>query len=409
MKTTSLRILHTSDWHIGRTLYGRRRYETFSAFLDWLADTVRDRHVDVLIVAGDVFDTSAPSNRAQELYYRFLCRVMPFCRHIVVVAGNHDSPSFLTAPKELLRALDVHVVGSITDDHGHEILRLDGPDGEPELIVCAVPYLRDRDIRVVEPGESIEDKERNLIDGIRRHYAAVSAQAETYRTRPDLPVLATGHLFASGGQTADGDGVRQLYIGSLAQVTADCFPDTIDYLALGHLHIPQKIGGSETRRYSGSPVPMGFGERGAKSVCLVDFAGRQASVECLPVPVFQELERIEGAWEAIESRLKAIAAGGGHPWLEIIYTGSELISDLRDRVEALTAGTDMEVLRIKNARIMERALERDDDADTLDTLDVYEVFERCLAAHGVPDEQRPNLRLAYRETVASFLEEDPHA
>ena len=113
--------------------------------------------------------------------------------------------------------------------------------------------------------------------------------------------------------------------------------------------------------------------------------------------------------EAIESRLKAIAAGGGHPWLEIIYTGSELISDLRDRVEALTAGADMEVLRIKNARIMERALERDDDADTLDTLDVYEVFERCLAAHGVPDEQRPDLRLAYRETVASFLEEDPHA
>lgn len=100
---------------------------------------------------------------------------------------------------------------------------------------------------------------------------------------------------------------------------------------------------------------------------------------------------------------------GGHPWLEIIYTGNEIISDLRDRVEALTEGTDMEILRIKNARIMERALERDGDADTLDTLDVYEVFERCLAAHGVPDEQRPDLRLAYRETVASFLEEDPHA
>ena len=409
MKTTSLRILHTSDWHIGRTLYGRRRYETFSAFLDWLADTVRDRHVDVLIVAGDVFDTSAPSNRAQELYYRFLCRVMPFCRHIVVVAGNHDSPSFLTAPKELLRALNVHVVGSISDDPGHEILRLDGPDGEPELIVCAVPYLRDRDIRVVEPGESIEDKERNLIDGIRRHYAAISAQAETYRTRPDLPILATGHLFASGGQTADGDGVRQLYVGSLAQVTADCFPGQHRLSRPRASAYPAKNRRLRNPALQRFPVPMGFGERGAKSVCLVDFAGRQASVECLPVPVFQELERIEGAWEAIESRLKAIAAGGGHPWLEIIYTGSELISDLRDRVEALTEGTDMEILRIKNARIMERALERDDDADTLDALDVYEVFERCLAAHGVPDEQRPDLRLAYRETVASFLEEDPHA
>ena len=138
-------------------------------------------------------------------------------------------------------------------------------------------------------------------------------------------------------------------------------------------------------------------------------AGDAESIQEFAALSEQELERIEGAWEAIESRLKAIAAEGGNPWLEIIYTGSELISDLRDRVEALTAGADMEVLRIKNARIMERALERDDDADTLDALDVYEVFERCLAAHGVPDEQRPDLRLAYRETVASFLEEAPHA
>ena len=202
MKTTSLRILHTSDWHIGRTLYGRRRYETFSAFLDWLADTVRDRHVDVLIVAGDVFDTSAPSNRAQELYYRFLCRVMPFCRHIVVVAGNHDSPSFLTAPKELLRALNVHVVGSISDDPGHEILRLDGPDGEPELIVCAVPYLRDRDIRVVEPGEKALKTRSGTSSTVSAATTPPSARRpKTYRTRPDLPILATGApLYASGGR-----------------------------------------------------------------------------------------------------------------------------------------------------------------------------------------------------------------
>ena len=110
-----MKILHTSDWHIGRTLYGRKRYEEFEAFLTWLAETIQKNEIDALLVAGDVFDTSAPSNRAQELYYRFLCRVAASsCRHVVVVAGNHDSPSFLNAPKELLKALDVHVVGSST-------------------------------------------------------------------------------------------------------------------------------------------------------------------------------------------------------------------------------------------------------------------------------------------------------
>ena len=151
-----MRVLHTSDWHIGRTLYGRKRYEEFESFLTWLAETIQQNRIDALLVSGDVFDTSAPSNRAQELYYRFLCRVAAsVCRHVVVVAGNHDSPSFLNAPKELLRALDVHVVGSSTENTEDEVLVLRNEQDAPELIVCAVPYLRDRDIRVAEAGESV--------------------------------------------------------------------------------------------------------------------------------------------------------------------------------------------------------------------------------------------------------------
>jgi exonuclease SbcD len=206
-----MRVLHTSDWHIGRTLYGRKRYEEFEAFMSWLAETIQQNEIDALLVAGDVFDTSAPSNRAQELYYRFLCRVAASsCRHIVVVAGNHDSPSFLNAPKELLKALDVHVVGSSTASPEDEVLVLRNERDAPELIVCAVPYLRDRDIRVAEAGESVEDKERKLIDGIRTHYAAVAALAEQKREElgADIPIVGTGHLFTAGGQTVDGDGVR---------------------------------------------------------------------------------------------------------------------------------------------------------------------------------------------------------
>lgn len=172
-----MRALHTSDWHIGRTLYGRKRYEEFEAFLTWLAETIQQNAVDALLVAGDIFDTSAPSNRAQELYYRFLCRVAASsCRH-VVVADNHDSPSFLNAPKELLKALDVHVVGNSTVPED-EVLVLRNDQDTPELFVCAVPYLRDRDIRVAEAGEIVEDKERKLI-GVISHVPALKERINT--------------------------------------------------------------------------------------------------------------------------------------------------------------------------------------------------------------------------------------
>src|SRR5690554_1470549 len=107
-----MRILHTSDWHIGRTLCGRKRYEEYDSFLTWLAETIQQNDIEVLLVAGDVFDTTAPSNRAQELYYQFLHKVsVSTCNHVVIIAGNHDSPSFLNAPKELLKVLNVHVLG----------------------------------------------------------------------------------------------------------------------------------------------------------------------------------------------------------------------------------------------------------------------------------------------------------
>ena len=412
-KLPPLKLLHTSDWHIGRTLYGRKRYEEFEAFLSWLAETIQQNEIDALLVAGDVFDTSAPSNRAQELYYRFLCRVAASsCRHVVVVAGNHDSPSFLNAPKELLKALDVHVVGSSTESPEDEVLVLRNEQDAPELIVCAVPYLRDRDIRVAEAGESVEDKERKLIEGIRTHYAAVAALAEQKREElgVDIPIVGTGHLFTAGGQTVDGDGVRELYVGSLAHVTAGIFPACFNYLALGHLHVPQKVNGSETIRYSGSPLPMGFGEaKQQKSVCQVEFHSTAASVQLIDVPIFQKLERVKGDWEGISNRIIELSATDSQGWLEVIYDGTEVIGDLRERLEAAISGTQMEILRIKNNRIIERVLGQIHEEETLDDLNVNDVFERCLAVHDVPEEQRPELLRAYQETVSSLYEDDVQA
>lgn len=408
-----MRILHTSDWHIGRTLYGKKRYEEFEAFLNWLSDVIQQNKIDVLLVAGDVFDTSTPSNRAQELYYRFLCRVVASsCRHVVIVAGNHDSPSFLNAPKELLKALNIYVIGSTTESLEEQVLVLKDDQNNPELIVCAVPYLRDRDIRVAEAGESIEDKERKLIEGIRNHYAAVADLAEQRRKEigANIPIIGMGHLFTAGGQTVDGDGVRELYIGSLAHVKAEIFPSCFNYLALGHLHVPQKVNNNEFMRYSGSPLPMGFGEsKQQKSICQVEFTTTDASVKLIKVPVFQKLEQVRGDWKEIKERILELSAINSNAWLEVIYEGDEVISDLRERMESFISDTEIEILRIKNNKIADRMLRQMNEEETLEELNVYEVFQRCLDAHNIPEEQRPELTNVYQEILLSLYEDDVQA
>ncbi|MDQ7837992.1 MAG: exonuclease SbcCD subunit D C-terminal domain-containing protein [Thermodesulfobacteriota bacterium] len=405
-----MKLLHTSDWHIGRALYGRKRYEELETFLNWLAGLMEDENIDVLLVAGDVFDNSTPSNHAQALYYRFLYRVAAVPnRHVVVTAGNHDSPSFLNAPRELLQFLNIHVVGCASDSPEDELLVLAGLDHEPQLIVCAIPYLRDRDIRTAEAGESIEDKERKIIEGIRAHYHMVYEAAEQKRStlKKPVPIIAMGHLFTAGGQTIDGDGVRELYIGSLLKVKTDVFPEHIDYLALGHLHIPQTVGGSDFIRYSGSPLPIGFGEaEQEKSVVLVEFSGNAPNVTTIPVPRFQELKTLQGDWPAIARNIEELKSGGSNAWLEIVYEGDEIAGSLRERLDEAIEGTGIEILRVKNNRVLERAMSGMDVDETLDDLDATDVFKRCLESHEVPEDQRQELLSAYQEIIASLHDED---
>lgn len=411
-----MRILHTADWHLGRALYGKKRYAEFEAFLNWLADAIIEHAVDVLLIAGDVFDTSTPSNRAQSLYYEFLHRVAKgSCRHIVIIGGNHDSPSFLNAPKALLHALNVHVVGAMPDDLQEEVITLYNQN-MPEAIICAVPYLRDKDIRLLEAGENIDDKNAKLIEGIRNHYAEICAIAEAQQKDyenagfKDIPIIGMGHLFTAGAQTVDGDGVRELYVGTLAHVGRDLFPASLDYLALGHLHVPQKVGGAEHIRYSGSPIPMGYGEINQdKQVLLVDFVGRSLTVEPLFVPRFQQLVKITGDVKKIQQKIEQLKAEQSNAWLEIEYTGAEIVSNLRDRFDEALNNSELEVLRIKNRRLMERVIHSEMDEETLDDLNPDDVFARCLTAFEVDESEQEELISAYQEIIQELQDNDKNA
>lgn len=408
-----MKLLHTSDWHLGRALYNRKRYDEYDAFLNWLAQLIERENVDVVVIAGDVFDNSTPSNYAQELYYRFLCRVAAYSnRHIVITAGNHDSPSFLNAPKELLKFLNIHVVGFASDRPEDEVIVLTGADGKPGLIVCAIPYLRDRDIRTAEAGESIEDKERKILEGIKEHYRQVCEAARKKRAafEKSVPIVAMGHLFAAGSQTVDGDGVRELYIGTLAQVRKDVFPDDIDYVALGHLHVPQRVGGSDFVRYCGSPLPIGFGEAGQeKNVFLVEFTDQAPNVAGVVVPRFQELKTLRGDWQTLALHLDVLKSQKSSTWLEIIYEGDEIAANLQERLTEAIAGTGLEILRSRNNRIVEKALSSKESEETLDDLDPMDVFRRCLDAHNIPEEQRAGLLNTYQEVLMALNDSDPFA
>ena len=398
-----LKILHTSDWHLGRSLYGQNRHAEFAAFLDWLMQTLQQERVDVLMIAGDVFDTITPNHAAQELYYRFLAQVSAYClcRHIIIIGGNHDSASFLNAPRALLFALNVHVIGAATNPIDKEVLVLKNAQGEPAAIVCAVPYLRDRDVRVSVDGENSQDKSLALTQGIKDHYRQALAIAEHKQQElgSNAPIIAMGHLFSQGGMTLDADGMRELYVGSLAHIGADCF-DGFDYVALGHLHVPQAVGGQAHIRYCGSPIPMGFGEaKQQKQVLHVAFTGRLPEINAINIPNFQVLQRIQGDLPHIQAELKQLMQSGSTAYIEVVYQGNELVADLSEKLDAQVQGSDLRLLRVYNRQFVNNVLASASADATLPDLNPTEVFEACMAQHDLDDAQKAQLRDSYQHVL----------
>ncbi len=401
----ALNILHTSDWHLGRLLYGRNRYNEFDAFLVWLADTIKTQQIDVLLVAGDIFHTTMPSNQIQKLYYQFLKKIVgSVCRHIVIIAGNHDSPAFLTAPQSLLHLLNIHIIGS-AEQIEKEVIVLKNQHDQAECIVCAVPYLRDKTLRQSKMDESIEDKTQQLNQAITDHYRQIGELAEKTRQQFNLkiPIIGMGHLFTTGGKIIDGDGVRELYVGSLPRFNGTTFPACFDYIALGHLHVPQRVNQSETMRYSGSPIAMGFGEATQeKSVCLIAFEQQTPTVQLRPVPVFQALQQIKGDWSEIKTVLKTLITENTSIWVEIIYQSNEIKTDLQQQIELLVQNTTVEVLKVYNKRLIKQVLGQLEPQENLADLTPSLVFKRRLAVDDIAEDQQVELCAAFQEILQTL-------
>jgi exonuclease SbcD len=399
-----MKVLHTSDWHLGNSFHEKKRTREFEAFFGWLLELVERERVDLLLVSGDVFDNGTPGTQALEIYFNFLGKVAETgCRHVIIIAGNHDSPSLLSAPRELLKNLNIHVISSASSDPADEVLVLDDESGEPSVIICAVPYLRDRDVRCVSPGESIEEKAAKLLDGVRDHYRRIQETALVSRKEAGrhVPIIVMGHLYTRGSVLSEDDTHYETVVGTLAGVGLDVFLPEIDYCALGHLHRPQCVGGSNNRRYCGAPLPMEFSDSPQpKLVVIVEFGPEmRETIREVPIPCFQEMERVRGTFREIGDRIRELAASGDSVWVEAILDDPMIVPDFQEKLNRMVRGTGVEILVAIDTRNDRYLLGQESPEETLEELSEIEVFTRCLDANKVDGQERPDLMSLFCEVL----------
>ncbi len=283
-----MRILHTADWHIGQRLHERQRIDEHKEFLNWLLNTIKEQKVDILLVSGDIFDTALPSAEATNLYYTFLYRLFNETdASTVIIAGNHDSPRHLDAPREFLKMGRIHVIGQ-THEPAECVVEI--PSDSPKIAIAAVPYLSENELPHVSY-ESEIDKQERYRERLKSFYRDCVSHMSA-----NIPKILMGHLFVHGG--AVGDSERNIQIGGATAIRPNDFPDDVDYVALGHLHRPQNIKGKAYPiQYSGSPIPLRFNEaRYDKKAFLLEFSDEAILMrnDEINIPIFKELRTLVG-------------------------------------------------------------------------------------------------------------------
>ena len=425
-----MKILHTSDWHLGQSFFTKSRKNEHAAFLKWLLQQVEVHQIDAIIVAGDVFDTGTPPSYARELYHAFIGELQGMQCTLVVLGGNHDSVSVLNESKALLKYLNSHVIASTYGELSEQVITLNDRKGQPSAVMCAVPFIRPRDVLVSEAGQSGTDKRQALGDAIKQHYGTLYNEALSLRASMEekrikdgsensaaIPIIATGHLTALG--VSQSESVRDIYIGTLEGFDAKGFPPA-DYIALGHIHRPQKVAKTEHIRYSGSPIPLSFDELNTqKQVVLVTFESESTTptISTLPVPRFQAMEVIKGDLKAIEAAINksdAITlASQTHDdsntnsapvanqkadsamdnairpkdpvWLCIEVETEDYLTDLQQRIQGLLEGKNAEILQLKRKRKRTVNSLTEKQNVQLSELSVNDVFEARLALESIED------------------------
>ncbi len=410
-----MKILHTSDWHLGKKLYEIDFEQHHRLFLDWMLETIEQEQIDVLLIAGDIFDQAHPPKAAERLYYDFLKKLFHSrCQQVIVTGGNHDSTGTLEAPKDVLEVINVTTIGAINGDVKDQIIEIKDENGDLETVVAAVPFLRDKDIRKALAGESYDEKVLQIKEGIIRHYAELGEYcASTYSA--EIPLIASGHLFVHG-VSSDAESVRDIQLGNLAGIEASLFHPRFNYVALGHIHKPQNVNGPMPVRYSGAPIALSFSERNYEhSVTIINTKMKPLEPEILLVPHFRELVSLKGTFEDIQLKLETLNGDPKLPSLvelqveEDVYDLAILpqVDTLIEEVNKQIASKGVYIARkrINFTKETTGADELFDQPVDIDSLTVGDIFQMRMDEEEIPTETRDQLMMAFKEIQESLNQE----
>ncbi|WP_318483784.1 exonuclease SbcCD subunit D C-terminal domain-containing protein [Photobacterium leiognathi] len=352
-----MKIIHTSDWHLGHQLHGYNREYEHQAFLDWLADELETQQADALLVAGDIFDTANPPASSWRMLYRFLAKVSKTLPNldVVMIGGNHDSPSKLDAPHELLKAFDLHMVGGIhrLDDGTLDVERMLVPitnkDQQTAAYVLAVPFLRSADLRT----DNLDENDDRLIKGVEVLYGEMT-QAARNLLAPEQAMIGMGHAYMASGQLSEMS-ERRVLGGNQHALPASIFANDMSYVALGHLHLAQKVAKKEHVRYSGSPIPLSMAERKyPHKILAVEFDGCEVkAIDEIAIPRSVDMLKVPTKPAPLDEVLAALKAlpddelpREQQPFLEVHVLLDKPQALLREKVLQALEGKSVRLAKI---------------------------------------------------------------
>lgn len=319
-----MRLLHTSDWHLGRSFGPVSLHEDQVAFVDWFVQLAIDEAVDLVVIAGDVYDRAVPPTRSIELVRTALVRMQAAGIQVVVITGNHDGAERVAAYDGLLDAAGIHIRGGYS--RAGQVLRLSFADGA--LDVVPLPFL--------DPVIAPPDGAGELLEGMRRpthHTVAAHALTRARANGIGARSLAVAHAFVVGGNIAPfvSDSERELAVGGTGAVDVAVF-DGFSYTALGHLHAPQEVA-RPTVRYAGSPLAYSFSESRAKQVLLVEIdAAGEVTPTAVAVPVGRGVCTITGTIHDLVVQPRPAAATS---FVRAVLTDPGAVLDAKARLQAV--------------------------------------------------------------------------
>lgn len=413
-----MRILHTSDWHLGIHCGPVSRAPDHDLFFAWLLRRLGEDAVDpvdVLIIAGDIFDAMQPSADAQQRYFRLLSRISATgIGQVLVVGGNHDSAKGLQAPASVLEALDVTVIGGVTslDDALQRcVVPLKGRDGEVQAVALAVPFVnefrlgvRTTDLDTAAVREAFRERFSALYSGLADRAAAAW---------PNLPIIATGHLTmapVSGALQTDDAPERVHMVGTIGGLPTSVLDPRIAYTALGHIHRSYPVNAARNAWFSGSPIAFSLPEaRTPRRVLVVDVQlGEAPRIEKVDVPVHRALVEIQAEPDELLQRLRALKWDEPLPplvFLKVVMDARP--SDLGTRVhEALGTFDPARRPVIADITPVPLTLRPEDEADIaprpLREMEPIDVFTQLCAARGLQDQaEQDALNAAFTTLIAA--------